>query len=317
MNERDAMFSGILKDPCDDTGWLALADWLDENDDDPQRGELVRLHRKLLATCCEPEEHPERAGWQSRLVELLVAGVQPCVPRRTLTLPGGLPMTFSFIPPGSFLMGGKENDWEKPVHLVTLKKGFFLGVYPVTQKQWQAVMGNAPSHFKGAKRPVEQVSWEDCQEFCKKVTAELKGGRVELPTEAEWEWACRAGTTTEYHFGDVPNADLANYNGQHSWNGSPKGKNRKKTSEVGSFPSNPWGLYDMHGNVWEWCSDWYGDYPTTEQTDPPGQSNGQYRVLRGGSWCEYPEYCRAAGRTRRRPALRSRDIGFRVCFRLD
>ncbi|MFO0825068.1 MAG: SUMF1/EgtB/PvdO family nonheme iron enzyme [Gemmataceae bacterium] len=317
MNELEAMFCGILKDPCDDTGWLALADLLDENDDDPGRGELLRLHRKLLGTCCEPEAHPERKMWQARIVELIGKGVRPCVPRREVQLPGGVSMTFSFIPPGSFLMGGTVVDAEKPVHRVTLTKGFFLGVYPVTQEQWKAVMGNVPSHFKGAKRPVEQVSWDDCQEFCKKVTAELKGGRVELPTEAEWEWACRAGTTSEYHFGDVLNVKLANYDGQYSWNGSPKGKYRKETTDVGSFPSNPWGLHDFHGNVWEWCSDWYGEYAADEQTDPLGQSNGQYRVLRGGSWLNYPRHCRAAYRDGLEPANRGNIIGFRVCFRLD
>ncbi len=317
MTDLDALLGGIVGDPIEETRWLVLADWLDENDDEPRLGELVRLHRKLLGTSCEPDAYPERKAWQARIVELIAAGVRPCVPLRTLTLPGGVQMAFSFVPPGTFLMGGTVNDWEKPVHKVTLTKGFFLGVHPVTQAQWQAVMGSRPSHFKKAKRPVEQVSWEDSQEFCKKVMAELKGGRVELPTEAEWEWACRAGTTSEYHFGDVLNTDLANYNGQSSWNGSPMGKNRKATKNVGLYPSNPWGLYDMHGNVWEWCSDWYGEYSAGDQTDPQGRSNGQYRVLRGGSWNDFPEYCRAAVRYWSEPAGRFINFGFRVCFRLD
>src|SRR5439155_15806969 len=132
--------------------------------------------------------------------------------QHTLELPGGASLVGSFVPPGSFLMGGTEFDTEKPVHRVTLTAGVFLGVHPVTQAQWQAVMGTEPSHFKGPNRPVETVSWEDCQEFCAKLTGHLDGrGAVRLPTEAEWEWACRAGTTTHYHFGDVPSADVANY----------------------------------------------------------------------------------------------------------
>jgi uncharacterized protein (TIGR02996 family) len=317
MNERDAMLSAIVADPGEDTGWLALADWLDENDDEPRRGELIRLHRRLLATCCEPDAHPERTTWQSRLVELLVAGIQPCVPRREVRLPGGVSLTFAFVPPGSFLMGGTITDAEKPVHRVTLTKGFFMGIYPVTQEQWRVVMGNAPSRFEGLKRPVEQVVWDDCQEFCRKATAELKGGRLELPTEAEWEWACRAGTTSEYHFGDTITTDLANYNGRYSLEGSSNGKNRQQTTVVGSFPSNPWGLHDLHGNVWEWCSDWYGGYTAGDQTDPQGQSHGQFHVFRGGSWDNIPEHCRVACRDRFGPGASRGSAGFRVCFRLD
>lgn len=317
MDGPAAMFSGILKDPCDDTGWLALADWLDENDD-PRRGELLRLHRKLLGTCCEPDEHPERAGWQTRMVELLVSGVQPCIPRKTLTLPGGVAMKFAYVPPGSFLMGGTVKDSEKPVHKVTLTKGFYLGVHPVTQEQWRAVMGNAPSHFKGAKRPVESVSWDDCQVFCEKFSGSQESGlKVGLPTEAEWEWACRAGTTTEYLYGDVINTDLVNYNGNYSWNGSPEGKYREATTEVGSFPCNGWGLCDLHGNVWEWCWDWYGEYTAKDQTDPITQARGQNRVLRGGSWYDAPQFCRAADRGKFGPTARNGYFGLRVCFRME
>ena len=320
MTELDAMLAGIVTDPREEPRWLVLADWLEEYDD-PRRSELLRLHRKMLATCCEPDAHPQRAEWQSRMVELLVAGARPCVPQETLTLPGGVPMMFAFVPPGAFLMGGAEFDSEKPVHRVTLTAGSFLGVHPVTQAQWQAVMGTEPSQFKGSNRPVEQVSWEDCQQFCAKLTAQLSGrATVRLPTEAEWEHACRAGTTTHYHFGDVPSADAANYNGTYTWNGSPKGKNRKKTTDVGSFPANPWGIYDLHGNVWEWCVDGYAEYTPDDQTDPNvdvKQSNDNTRVLRGGSWYSNPQFCRAACRSWYAPAVRNDFIGFRVCFRLD
>ena len=290
MNTLDALLSGIVADPLEETRWLVLADWLEENDD-PRRAELLRLHRRLLNTCCEPDVHPERTGWQRRAVELLGAGVRPCVPQHTLELPGGVPLIGAFVPPGSFLMGGTVEDDEKPVHRVTLTRGWFMGVYPVTQAQWQAVMGTEPSHFKGPNRPVEQVSWEDCQEFCTKLTVHLNGrGTVRLPTEAEWECACRAGTTTEYHFGDTINTDLANYDGNYSWNDSPKGQYREQTTDVGSFPANPWGLCDLHGNVWEWCADWYTPYTVDEQTDPytNDKQSDEYRVLRGGSWYNDP-----------------------------
>ncbi len=317
MDTLDALLSGIIADPAEETRWLVLADWLEENDN-TRPSELLRLHRKLLSTCREPDAHPERKACQARIVTLIAAGVRPCVPRRVIPLPGGVSMTFAFVPPGTFLMGGTVNEWEKPVHRVTLTKGFFLGVHAVTQEQWKAVMGSDPSHFKGSKRPVEQVSWDDCQEFCQKLTTLPKGlGTARLPTEAEWEYACRGGTTTEYHCGDVINPDLVNYNGSYTWNGSPKGEYREETTDVGTFPCNPWGLYDVHGNVWEWCSDWYGDYAAGDQIDSQGQSNGQYRVLRGGSWYYYPVNCRAAFRYWYGPADRSDDIGFRVCFRLD
>ncbi|MCE9568265.1 MAG: SUMF1/EgtB/PvdO family nonheme iron enzyme [Planctomycetes bacterium] len=323
MTELEALLAGIVSEPLEETRWLVLADWLEEHDD-PRRGELLRLHRKLLATCCEPDAYPERKAWQSRVVELIAAGVSPCVPRKTLVLPGGLPLTFAFVPPGSFLMGSNHPEGstdEKPVHRVTLTKGFFLGVYPVTQEQWRAVMGKNPSHFKGDSRPVEQVFWGDCQEFCEKLGASQgRGLKVGLPTEAEWEWACRAGTTTEYHFGDVINTDLVNYNGNSSWNGSPEGKYREETTDVGSFACNAWGLCDLHGNVWEWCQDVYDKtYYQSSPTQDPICNNDQsiVLVLRGGSWDHDPVCCRAAVRDRNGPAYCSDYVGFRVCFRLD
>jgi uncharacterized protein (TIGR02996 family) len=320
MSTRDALLSGIVGDPLEETRWLVLADWLEENDD-PRRAELLRLHRKLLGTCWEPGAHPERVQWHTRVTELLAAKIQPCVPKESLTLPGGVALTGAFVPPGSFLMGGTVEDDEQPVHRVTLTRGFFVGVTPVTQAQWAAVMGTEPSHFKGPNRPVENVSWEDCQRFCAELTAHLGGsGAVRLPTEAEWEYACRAGTTTEYHFGDVLNTDLANHNGNYSWNDSPKGAYREETTGVGLFPANPWGLFDLHGNVWEWCSDEYAPYTSGDRTDPVGKSensDNSYRVLRGGSWFDYPRSCRAACRNWSAPAVRGGSFGFRVCFCLD
>ena len=145
MTNLDALLAGIVKEPREETRWLVLADWLKEYDD-PRRAELLRLHRRMIATCCEPNAHPECASWQARMTELLVAGLRPCVPQETLMLPGGVPMTFSFIPPGAFLMGSdKGYDDERPLRRVEVLRGLFLGIYPVTQVQWFAVMGTDPS----------------------------------------------------------------------------------------------------------------------------------------------------------------------------
>jgi uncharacterized protein (TIGR02996 family) len=318
MNTLDALLAGIVADPLEETRWLVLADWLEEHDD-PRRAELLRLHRKLLATCCEPDAHPERVQWHARVTELLAAKIQPRVPHESLTLPGGVTLSGAFVPPGSFLMGGTIEDDEKPVHRVTLTRGFFTGASAVTQAQWKAVMGTEPSHFKGPNRPVECVSWEDARAFCAALSG-ATGRRVELPSEAEWEYACRAGTTAHYHFGDVIDTDLVNYDGNDSWNDSPKGTYREETTGVGLFPPNPWGLFDMHGNVWEWCADEYAPYTSDERTDPVGKSvnsNNSFRLMRGGSWIGSPENCRAARRGRYAPAHRDRYCGFRVCFRLD
>jgi uncharacterized protein (TIGR02996 family) len=314
MNTLDALLAGIVADPLEETRWLVLADYLEEHDD-PRRAELLRLHQRLIATCCEPDAHPARAGWQSRLAELLVAGIHPCVPQRTLELPGGVPLVGSFIPPGAFLMGAdREHSGEYPVHRVIITRGWFMGVYPVTQSQWRAVMETEPSCFNGPHRPVENVSWNDCQEFCAKLTAYLGGGvTVRLPTEAEWECAYRGGTTTEYYLGDSINTDLANYNG----NDSPGGKYRSQTTDVGVFPPNSWGLFDLTGNVGEWCEDWEAPYADGAQTDPCAtEQNGElHRVVRGGSWIYGPDRCRAAYRDWNLPVGRSDDEGFRVSFR--
>lgn len=304
MTDCDALLAGIVSDPLEETRWLVLADWLEEHDD-PRRAELLRLHRKMLATCCEPDAHPERSAWQARMTELLVAGVRPCVPQETLTLPGGVPMTFSFIPPGAFLMGSETaDDYEKPVHRVEVPQGFFLGAVPVTQAQWLAVMGTDPSHFKGAERPVEMVTWDRCQEFCSKLSVRIGRG-IELPTEAEWEYACRAGTTTRYHFGDAINTGLANYE-------VSKGDRRKETTPVGSFLANGWGLFDVHGNVWEWCRDELEPYAPSVARNP--RYDG-FRVLRGGSWFDFPSDCISAYRFSQEPYARSYRYGFRVRLR--
>ena len=229
-------------------------------------------------------------------------------------------MKFVWIPPGNFVMGSPKEEKERQAnetqHTVTLTKGFYMGVYTVTQREWQAVMGKNPSNFKGEKNlPVETVSWDDCQEFVKKLREKDKDKKAyRLPTEAEWEFCCRAGTKTPFHFGETISTEQANYNGNYIYGDGKKGKYREKTTPVGSFPANAWGLQDMHGNVFQWCQDWYGDYPQKDVVDPQGPDAGKFRVLRGGSWGGDPEYCRSAFRHWHVPFPRSNSIGFRLCF---
>jgi len=202
-------------------------------------------------------------------------------------------------------------------HKVTLTKGFYMGVNLVTQENWQAIIGNNPSHFKDEKNlPVEMVSWDDCQEFIKKLRARDKK-LYRLPTEAEWEYACRADSTTPFHFGETISTEQANYDGNHIYGNGKKGVFRMKTTPVGSFPANAWGLHDMHGNLWQWCQDWYGDYPENDVVDPQGPNAGDCRVLRGGGWGEYPQRFRSASRHRYEPGNQFSFYGLRVAFCLD
>ena len=319
--EYRGLLAAIVEYGTDVAPRLIFADWLDEHNRSDE-AELMRLHVALLATCCEPDKHPERVRQQGRIVELLAAGVRPCLPRRTLTLAKGVDMTFAWIPPGTFLMGSPQEEPEREddetLHEVTLTRGYYLGIHAVTQAQWQAVMGNNPSRFKGKNRPVEMVSWNDCQEFVTKVS-QREGKRYGLPSEAEWEYACRAGTTTPFHFGETISTDQANYNGNYPYNKGVKGMYRKRTTPVGSFPPNAWGLFDLHGNVWEWCQDEYRDYGdlNTKNTLEMKNIDESTRVLRGGSWDFTARICRAAHRDWFAPGYRDDDLGFRVAFRLD
>ncbi len=197
---------------------------------------------------------------------------------------------------------------------VTMTKGFWLGKYEVTQEQWQSVMGENPSYFKGARNPVENVSWEDCQKFIEKVNARLNCG-ARLPTEAEWEYACRAGTTTAYFWGNALNGDKANCDGNYPCGNTQKGRFLQRTTQVGSYDANPWGFYDMHGNVYEWCYDWYDKdyYKNSPTDDPQGLSSGVFRVLRGGSWFHPARFGRSADRLGNGPGRRGRNCGFRLC----
>ena len=224
------------------------------------------------------------------------------------------------IPGGSFMMGSPENeerryDNESPQHQVTVPS-FFMGKYPVTQAQYQAIMGTNRSRFKGSNRPVESVSWNNAVAFCQKLSKRT-GKNYRLPSEAEWEYACRAGTTTPFHFGETITTDLANYYGNYTYGGGIKGIYREETTEVGSFGvANNFGLYDMHGNVWEWCQDsWHSSYkgaPTDGSAWLDTEENTNFKLLRGGSWSFDPGYCRSACRDYDVLDLDYYGIGFRV-----
>ncbi len=275
-------------------------------------------------------------GDTQKSIDLLLKGVKPPVPSFT----NSIGMEMVLIPAGTFLMGspdseGQRFDNEGPQHLVRISKPFYLGKYPVTQAQWQAVMGSNPSHFRGDNLPVESVSWIDCQEFVR-VLSEKYSANYCLPSEAEWEYACRAGTTTAFAWGDSLSSHLTNFDGNHPYGDAPKGKFIRQTTPVGSYLPNAWGIYDMHGNVWEWCQSKYkslveGEYssdPTAScaagrgaaalRTAVPPSVSGScraavsptsaagsayhhdnqnnYLVCRGGSWYNHGRFCRSAYR---------------------
>ncbi len=231
-----------------------------------------------------------------------------------------LNMTFVPISPGTFMMGSPESEpgrsEDEIPHDVTLTEGYYIQSTPITQGQWQAVMVYNPSHFKkcGENCPVENVSWEDVQVFIQILNQRDKSYQYRLPTEAEWEYAVRAGTTTPFSFGDTLSTDQANYDydGNYPYVDGPKEGFQVKITPVASFAPNAWGVYDMHGNVWEWCQDRYGDYPNGSVTDPKGPSSGDYRVLRGGCWLSASRLCRSASRLRFHPGYRDHYIGFRL-----
>jgi formylglycine-generating enzyme required for sulfatase activity len=235
-------------------------------------------------------------------------------------LGNGVILEMAAIPGGTFMMGSPENelerrDTESPQHQVTVPS-FFMEKYPVTQVQYQTIMGTNPSLFKGSNRPVECVSWDNAVAFCEKLS-QITGKTYRLPSEAEWEYACRAGTTTPFHFGETITTDLANYNGNYTYGQEPKGVYRRETTEVGSFGvANNFGLYDMHGNVWEWCQDdWHSDYegaPIDGSAWLNNEEDNNGKLLRGGSWYGNPASCRSAYRYYNSLGGDDDDIGFRV-----
>ncbi|MFM6869920.1 MAG: formylglycine-generating enzyme family protein [Dolichospermum sp.] len=230
------------------------------------------------------------------------------------------------IPGGTVMMGSPEGERgsrreEKPEHQVTISP-FSMGKYPITQAQWRAIaalekvnidLKSNPSYFKGDDLPVECVSWSHAQEFCARLSR-IENKVYRLPTEAEWEYACRAETTTPFHFGETITTELANYDGNYTYGDGLKGVDRQQTTGVGSFPSNPFGLYDMHGNVWEWCEDtWHDNYKNapTDGTAWADLSDNR-KVLRGGSWYLHPVSCRSASRNWNNAVADYNNLSFRV-----
>ena len=252
----------------------------------------------------------------------------------------GVEYAFRWIPAGSFLMGSPKSENGRQIgevqHKVNISRGFWMLESPVTQGMWTAVMSSNPSYFKSPDRfsvetvlcPVENVSWDDCQGYVQKLNGLgvcPDGFAFSLPTEAEWEYACRAGTASPFWFGNALNGDQANCDGKSpygvvkydplSLKKAEPGKYLMKTTEVGEYPANAWGLYDVHGNVYEWTLDLYGSYPTGEVTDPRGSEYGARRIIRGGSWVSDAVYCRSARRDWESPKVRAKTIGARLVLR--
>ena len=294
-----------------------------------------------------PETEASSADWQlpeltapttqGNIAEFNVAKVNTQEKRITIErqraefvteeLGNGVSLNLMMVPAGQFTMGSPETepsrqDTEGPQREVTVP-AFLMGQYPVTQAQWQAVaqlpkqqdeLDSEPSRFTGDNRPVETISWNEAVEFCQRLSAHT-GKEYRLPSEAEWEYACRAGTTTPFHFGETITPELANYRGSSTYSNGPKGVYREATTDVGSFPANTFGLYDTHGNVWEWCLDrWHNNYdgaPTDGSAWVEGES--ELRIVRGGSWDLNPRDCRSATRDITLPGDRTFTFGFRVC----
>lgn len=235
-------------------------------------------------------------------------------------LGNGVTLDLVKIPAGKFSMGSNKYSSEQPIHDVSIKE-FWMGKYAITNAQWYAVMGTKPSDlsdvkFQGENQPVINVSWDDATEFCKKLSQKINK-KVRLPSEAEWEYACRAGTTTDFHFGETITPELVNYNGNYPYGDALKGEYRQKTVDVNfaKFSPNAWGLYQMHGNVWEWCEDvWHENYNGAPNDGSAWLTGGEQnrRALRGGSWYVDANFCRSANRDGNFADVRNNFIGFRV-----
>jgi formylglycine-generating enzyme required for sulfatase activity len=264
------------------------------------------------------------------MVELVIKKEQRTVQYFREQLGQEIELDMILVSGGEFLMGSPETETERfvqedPQHLVSVKS-FFLGRYPVTQEQWQIVaetyehvnikyLNPQPSNFKGAKRPVEQVSWYEAKEYCDRLAKHTKCP-YRLPTEAEWEYACRAGTTTPFYFGSTLSTELANYDGSYTYGNGVEGEYRKQSTPVDNFKiANAWGLSDMHGNVWEWCEDhWHNNYNGAPENGSPWLTDDveTARILRGGSWIINPKNCRSAYRLNYNPSIRDYSVGFRL-----
>jgi uncharacterized protein (TIGR02996 family) len=339
MTTGDALHAALSRDPDDDHAWLVLADWLEE-DGQPARAELLRLTRTLRGVAWNESERPRL---ERRVVELLNSGAEPANP----VLTNRVGMRFRLVPPGRFLMGAPDDevgstDDERPRHEVTLTRPLWLSETPVTQAQYEAVTGRNPSHFsrsgdgKDEVRnqdtsdfPVENVSSDEAMEFCDMLSerdAPALGRRYRLPSEAEWEYGCRAGPTSysPFHFGPVldDSHTQANFDGRAPHGSARQSPCLRRTCPVRRYPPNAFGLFDLHGNVEEWCADWSDDgyYAVSPKDDPPGPPEptlSRDRVPRGGCWGSHAVDCRSACRnavSARRTRYRSDTVGFRAAL---
>jgi uncharacterized protein (TIGR02996 family) len=330
----ETFLQALHAEPNDEATWLALADWLEE-EGQTDRAELIRLVRRLRLLPLM-RRVGERARLEDRLAELLTQGVRPVVAE----VVNSIGMRLALLPPGRFRMGSPSSEKghlsnEGPSHEVEITRAFYLGVFPVTQRQYKKVMGSNPSHFSatGPGRdsvvgqdtsafPVERVSWDDAIAFVERLSAlpaEKKSGRkYSLPTEAEWEYACRGGSASSsaFAFGNQLSSREANFNGYYPYGDAEKGPLLGHSCQGGRYPPNAFGLYDMHGNVWEWCHDWFAQdyYANSPREDPPGPSEGADRIFRGGGWNFHGQDCRSAHRYRHTPAIQNYSLGFRVAL---
>jgi len=282
----------------------------------PWRGDLERLLKSLPAEVESRAPAMLTSPFDGRTAKAAQQALAKSL-KMPEEWPNSIGMKFRPIPAGTFPMGspdGQGSNNERPRHSVTITRPYWLTVHQVTQGQWQQVMGTTP--WKGQSYTIEgsdvaasYISWKDAVAFCEKLS-QKEGRRYRLPTEAEWEYACRAGTTTVYSFGDDESQS-----GEYAWfDGNADSAGQKYAHRVGQKKPNPFGLYDMHGNVWEWCADWYdaGYYSSASPSDPQGPPAGSFRVLRGGSWSSVPIHLRSSGRNSLAPGNRDRSIGCRV-----
>lgn len=277
-----------------------------------------------FAATATPAVSPQSLSSSSPLFVPEANALEPTV---TVKLPGGAALAMVYVPGGRFWMGSPEHElerlkWEGPQHQVTVPP-FYMGKYPVTQRQWRTVsqldpvdrfLAPAPSLFKSNDLPVERVNWYEAVEFCRRLSQHT-GQDYRLPSEAEWEYACRAGTDTPFFFGATLSTDQANYNGYYIYGAAKKGLYRGKPMPVGSFPANGLGLHDLHGNVWEWCADyWHKNYEGAPEDGRAWLSSdkNKSRVVRGGSWYAHPADCRSASRDRNYPGNTPYNNSFRV-----
>ena len=317
MNDESAFLEAMARSPEDWALRLIFADWLEEQGD--QRHARIRILHRLAN-----DAHLSRAArlaLESEMRDLMKHDVPPVGPDLT----NSIGMEFAWIPAGSFVMGSPESehgrDTDETQHRVTLTRGYWMGRHLVTQDQWTEVMGANTSHFRnrGAGLPAEWISWLDCLAFCRAME-KLDSRPYRLPTEAEWEYACRGGTTSPFWFGDTTDATRCNYEGSYAYAGGPTHAPLNITTPGKRYPANPFGLYDMHGNLQEFCADRHrgehAGYPPRAISNPRGPAKGQYRIIRGGSWGAHPSRCRSAEREWMRRDDRSQFVGFRVVFHL-